>query len=108
MESAVTVMKDTLMDLKTKLDADIQLSQQRLGRLAAVEKTFMHGIKSAIAKGQLGCSDEDDGETIKKEKLMKLVAVRLGLNSWRVRVSVWTWRGCRWPHVPSAVGKERG
>jgi len=108
MESAVTVMKDTLVDLKTKLDAEIQLSQQTLGRLAAVEKTVLDGIKSAIAKGQLGCSGEDDDETTKKEKLIKLVTVRLAFNSWRVRVSVWTWRGCRWRHVPGAVGKERG
>jgi len=76
MASAVTVMKDTLVGMKTKLDSDIQLSQQTLGRLAAVEKTVLDGIKSAVSLGHLGNSGEDDEETSKKENLIKLVTVR--------------------------------
>jgi len=76
MASAVTAMKDTLVGMKTKLDSDIQLSQQTLGRLAAVEKTVLDGIKSAVSLGHLGNSGEDDEETSKKEKLIKLITVR--------------------------------
>ena len=76
MASAVTKMKDTLVDMKTKLDSDIQLSQQTLGRLAAVENTVVDGIKNAVSLGHLGNSGEDDEETSKKEKLIKLVTVR--------------------------------
>jgi len=76
MASAVTKMKDTLVDMKTKLDSDIQLSQQTLGRLAAVESTVLDGIKNAGSLGHLGNSGEDDEETSKKEKLIKLVTVR--------------------------------
>jgi len=36
MEAAISVMKDTLVALKAKLDSNIQLSQQTMGRLAAV------------------------------------------------------------------------
>jgi len=35
--SALTVMKDTLVGVKTKLNSDTQLSQQTLGRLLAIE-----------------------------------------------------------------------
>jgi len=50
MASAVTVMTDTLVGMKTKLDSDIQLSQQTLGRLAAVEKTVLCRIKRRVTR----------------------------------------------------------
>ena len=77
MEAAVSEMKDTLVGLKTKLDASMQLSQQTLGRLSAVEKTVLDSVKSAVPLGKLGSAGVDDEESAKKENLLKLVTVSL-------------------------------
>jgi len=75
MEAAISVMKDTLVALKTKLDFNIQLSQQTMERLAGVEKTVLDCIKNAVALGQLGSAGVEDDETTHKENLLKLVTV---------------------------------
>jgi len=75
MEAAVSAMKDTLVGLKTKLDSDIQLSQQTLGRLAAVEKAVLDGIKSAVSLGKLGGAGTEDEDMEEKENMLKLVTV---------------------------------
>jgi len=76
MEAAISVMKETMVALKTKLDSSMQLSQQTLGRLAAVEKTVLDGIKSAVERGKLGSAGVKDEETTKNENLLKMVTVR--------------------------------
>jgi len=77
MEATVSETKDSLVGLKTKLDASMQLSQQTLGRLSAVEKTALDSVKSAVALGKLGSAGVDDDESAKKENLLKLVTVSL-------------------------------
>jgi len=77
MEAAISVMKETMVALKTKLDSSVQLSQQTLGRLAAVEKTVLDGIKSAVQRGKLGSAGVEDDETTKNENLLKKVTVSL-------------------------------
>lgn len=75
--STLTVMKDTLVGVKTKLNSDTQLSEQTSGRLLAEEKTALDGIQSAVSLGHLGSSGEEDEEASKKEQLIKLVTVHL-------------------------------
>lgn len=77
MEAAVSAMKDTLVGLKTKLDSDIQLSQQTLMWLVAVEETVLDDIKSAFSLGKLSNAGAEDDNMEEKENIVNLVTVCL-------------------------------
>jgi len=105
--SALTVIKYTLVGVKTKLNSDSQLSQQTLGRLMEVEKTVLDGIQSAVSLGHLGGSGEEDEEASKKEQLIKLVTVPF-YSGWRVREKSRCGRGAGGWGCPTGANEGYG